>query len=197
MFTGINTDELIPKRLGKKLVISAHAFILVAYFALLRKYYFLSVSLMMIYLSSFWHWNHPKKNSIARKFDIMCVINGILCGTYHATILSNIIHVWLSVVVVIVAGFVINGIIFEYRCSLPDDYIRKINQSLIHPQDRIVKVFYTVLSIKLDATLPMTLERENAYQHSVYAHMFFVHLVPTTVSIYCLIYGYPIYDECV
>lgn len=27
--------------------------------------------------------------------------------------------------------------------------------------------------------------------------MFFVHLLPTAVSIYCLIYGYPTYDECV
>jgi hypothetical protein len=175
-------DQLIPKRVSKKLVVSAHSFLLVAYFALLRKYIYLSGSLAMIYFTSILHWHDPKKNSIARKIDILCVFHGILCGSYHATLLPNIIDVWSSIVVVMVVGFVSNGIIFDYRCSSPND---KNIKSLT--RDVVVQV----LSINLDATLPMTLERENAYQQSVYAHMLFVHLLPSAVSMYCLMYGHP------
>ena len=64
-----------------------------------------------------------------------------------------------------VLGFVSNGIIFEHRCSSPVDNNKKSLTRYVVVQ---------VLSINLDATLPMTLERENAYQQSVYAHMFFV-----------------------
>jgi hypothetical protein len=175
-------EELIPIRLGKKLVVSSHSFLLVAYFAMFRKYNYLSGSLTMIYLSSLWHWHHPKKNSVARKFDIICVLHGVLCGSYHATFLTNILSIWIALVIVMVLGFVSNGIIFEHRCSSPVDNNRK---SLTR------HIFVQVLSINLDATLPMTLERENAYQQSVYAHMFFVHLLPSAVSIYCLMYGHP------
>jgi hypothetical protein len=175
-------DELIPKRLSKKLVVSSHSFLLVAYFALFRQYNYLSGSLTMIYFSSLWHWHHPKKNSVARRVDIIFVFHGMLCGSYHATFLTNIFSIWIALVIVMVLGFVSNGIIFEHRCSSPVDNNK---QSLTR------YVVVQVLSINLDATLPMTLERENAYQQSVYAHMFFVHLLPSAVSIYCLMYGHP------
>ena len=106
----LSTEDLVPPRLSKSLLISAHAFLSVAYFGFRKGYYPLTAALTTIYLTSLWHWHHPKKHSIARKVDIFCVFHALSWGTYYATVLSSVIPLWFSLLALMAVGFVSNAV---------------------------------------------------------------------------------------
>ena len=62
--------------------------------------------LLLVYITSVWHWHNPRFSSIARKADYIAVFSAIVFGSYVATTLT------LTLILVWFIGLGIIGIIF-------------------------------------------------------------------------------------
>jgi hypothetical protein len=173
-----HTDNiiLIPQHISRIALFSVQLVLFVCYLAYIYEYTRLCILLFGLYVSSIFHWNKVKYEGIVKTIDILFA-NGVFI---HVTIFdcNRFIYrnIWYVTAVISIVGFITNEYLFYH-------------QVLKYKNKRVIftgKYWY----FSLDYTNPNTMNRELAYYRSTFTHMFFVHILPTTVCAYLGVSSY-------
>jgi len=82
-------DVIIPDKISRPLVISAHLLLVTAGVSVFRdKRYDLASVLLAVYITSIFHWSAPRFSSISRRADYLAVCTAVSYGTYVSTTLE-------------------------------------------------------------------------------------------------------------
>ena len=135
--------------------------------------------LLILLFTSFYHWNKVLNISFIKILDIITSATTIGIFTFHNSKRFNYRSqfIWNLTATSMVVSFFINEYLFYYQVlkECPKHNAICCNKFK----------YFTLLWTK-----PNTTQRTYAYYRSVYTHMFFLHVLPSSMSIYCAIDSY-------
>ena len=201
-----HTDKiiLIPQHISRIALFSVQFVLFVCYLAYIYEYTRLCILLFGLYVSSILHWNKVQHKGIVKTIDII-LANSVFM---HVTIFdcNRFIHkyIWYITAVISVSGFITNEYLFYHQVLTPLRIYpkgahgnftllnRPIMGDLIVQRCKNKKVGFIskYWYFSLDYTNPNTMNRELAYYRSTFTHMFFIHVLPTTVCAYLGVSSY-------
>lgn len=171
-----DTIVLVPQHISRIALFSVQFVLFVCYLAYIYEYNRLCILLFGLYVSSIFHWNKVQHKGIIKTTDII-LANSVFI---HVTIFdcNRFIHkyIWYITASICVTGFITNEYLFYHQV------LKNKNKRVTFTN----KYWY----FSLDYTNPNTMNRELAYYRSTFTHMFFIHILPTTVCAYCGISSY-------
>jgi hypothetical protein len=94
----------------------------------------------------------------------MTIITATMIDSYHFT--DNHRYLFWGIMAVCIVGFMVNDFWFHFQMQLLDDLSTNPKKGY---------------NLKIEKT------RENVQSIEVYIHMFFLHLLPSVASIYCIV----------
>ena len=120
------------------------------------------------------HWYKLYDTGIIKKLDIVAIINLLVRFYYNGITMfcPTCQKIWMLTIITIIIVYGININIFYYQTNSNIGYIMKPG-------------YYSYFS--LEYTLPNTRERELSYYFTSYIHCVFLHVIISTVSIYCAV----------
>jgi hypothetical protein len=159
---------LIPQHISRKAFYSIQIILLNSFIAYKLNYVYSFYNLSILYVLSMIHWNYVKRKGIIKTLDTIMASYSMICFTYIESnqFIRLYQKIWYLCVFCSLFGFFMNEYLLYYQVS----YERKNNIRS--------KFFY----FSLEYTMPNTYERELAYYRSTYTHMFFLHILPFTIS---------------
>lgn len=171
---------IVPQEISQKAFYSIPIFI-VCYIVFKYLQYEYAEILLLLALTSYLHWRKVLKISIIKILDIITSVSTILLVTLYSSRRFNAhsCFVWNTMVVIIVVAFIMNEILFY-------------NQVMRDSIEDIIEDGYHYFT--LGWTAPDTVFRQHAYHRSVYTHMFFLHIVPSVIAMYCAIHSHCWYN---
>ena len=133
-----------------------------------------SLSLLATYFTTMLHWYKLYDTGIIKKLDIVAIINLLVRFYYNGITMfcPTCQKIWMLTIIIIIIVYGININIFYYQTNSNIGYIMKPG-------------YYSYFS--LEYTLPNTRERELSYYFTSYIHCVFLHVIISTVSIYCAV----------
>ena len=133
-----------------------------------------SLSLLATYFTTMLHWYKLYDTGIIKKLDIVAIINLLVRFYYNGITMfcPTCQKIWMLTIITIIIVYGININIFYYQTNSNIGYIMKPG-------------YYSYFS--LEYTLPNTRERELSYYFTSYIHCVFLHVIISTVSIYCAV----------
>ena len=162
-------ETIIPKHIARRTYYSIPFIFLTSIVAYRYHYRYLSFLLCFLTYTSLVFWNNPKKGySLEKIIDMstaaMTILTAIMFDSYHFT--DNHRYFFWGIMAVCIVGFMVNDFWFHFQMQLLDDL--STNQK-------------TEYILKIEKT------REKVQSMEVYIHMFFLHLLPSLASIYCIV----------
>ena len=142
------------------------------------KYDFSEILLVLLF-TSFYHWNNVFDISFIKIIDIITSTTTLGIVTFHTSNHFNY-HArltWNLTVTTAITSFFINEYLFYYQV---------LKECPKHNANCCTEFnYFTLLWTK-----PNTSQRKYAYYRNVYTHMFFLHVIPGSVAIYCALHSY-------
>jgi len=173
-----HTDNiiLIPQHISRLALISVQFVLFVCYLAYIYQYNRLFFLTFGLYVSSIFHWNKVKYKGLIKTIDILFA-NGVFL---HVTMFdcyrfsNEHRFLWYNTAIISVTAFITNEYLFYHQVLKNTKVVSNKKYSYF----------------SLDYTPPNTMNRELAYYRSTFTHMFFIHILPTTVCAYSGISAY-------
>lgn len=176
-------DVVIPDKIARPLLFSAHFFLIVAIIAACYGRNGLFGVILFLYFTSVWHWSRPRFSSLARKIDYIAVLISIVYASYVSTTLPTIfILVWFCGIAIIGCIFITNEYLFYIQVMKTvsgESTEVDIEQSLTDQQD----------SWK---TEPFTPERDFVYKRTAWVHCICVHGFAAALALTIIIASGPV-----
>lgn len=168
---------LIPQRITKWGILSSFLIFACSFVAYKYKYYLLTVLSFCLFVTSIIHWHKIRAYSLIRIVDFLFSILtiGVVTFYYIKDFKPEYKKLWYYTILIMLIAFVFNNIIKYYQIM----YINKPN-ILFKCQEE-----YNYFS--LEYTKPNTPARELCYYYIILIHIFFIHIIPTTLLMYCMI----------
>ena len=175
-----HTDNIviIPQHISRIALFSVQFILYVCYLTYIYEYNRLCMLTFALYISSMLHWNKVKYQGIVKTIDILFA-NGVFL---HVTIFDchRFLYphrlLWYNTVIISATAFITNEYLFYHQ--------------VLKYKNKRVKFTDKFWYFSLDYTNPNTMNRELAYYRSTFTHMFFIHILPTTVCAYAGISSY-------
>jgi len=174
---------IVPQEISQKAFYSIPIFV-VCYFVFKYLQYEYAEILLLLALTSYLHWRKVMKISIVKILDIITSVSTIVLVTIYSSkkrFNSHSCFVWNTMVIIIIIAFIVNEVLFY-------------NQVMRDAVEYAIEDGYHYFT--LGWTAPDTIFRQHAYHRSVYTHMFFFHILPSVVAMYCALHSH-YWDQCV
>ena len=172
-------DVVIPDKIARPLLVSAHLFLVVAIVAACYGRYGLFGVIFVLYLTSIWHWHRPRFSSLARKFDYAAVLASIIYASYIATTLNRKYQlIWFIGLAVIGCIFITNEYLFYIQVMKSFD-----GKSLDEMGSDGKNAW---------ETKPNTPERDFVYKRTAFVHCIFVHTLAASLALAVIIGSGPV-----
>ncbi len=165
----------VPQHISKVGLYTGQSFLLCFVTSVYYKFPIVcSLSLLATYFTTMLHWYKLCDTGIIKNLDIAAIINLLVTFYYNGIIMfcPTCQKAWMLTIMTIIVVYGININIFYYQTISNRGYIMKPGS-------------YSYFSLVY--TLPNTRERELSYYFSSYIHCIFLHVVISTVSIYCAV----------
>jgi len=166
-------DILIPQHISRRACISATFFLYVALLAHVLKYPVMCILLGFVYVLTLLHWNAVKHTGKIKTIDTTMANITVLYITFidRYRWCPDYQRYWMHVFYIIICGFLTN----EYLLHMQ---VTRFSNKIVYIENKYTRWPLNLLNY----TNPNTAERERAYYRSTYTHMFFIHVLPTTMS---------------
>jgi hypothetical protein len=169
MFLQHNDQKiLIPQHISRKAFFSIQTILVNMIIAYILKYNVTFYNLSILYVLSMIHWNKVKRKGLIKTLDTTMASYSMFYFTYIDSNRYLLVYqkLWYICVFCSLFGFFMNEYLLYYQ--------------ILHERKNNIrsKFFY----FSLEYTMPNTYERELAYYRSTYTHMFFLHVLPFTMS---------------
>jgi hypothetical protein len=135
--------------------------------------------LLILLFTSFYHWNKVLNISFIKILDIITSSTTLGIITFYSSNRFNYHSrfVWNLTTTIILTSFLINEYLFYYQVLKECPKHNAICCTQFN--------YFTLLWTK-----PNTPQRKYAYYRNVCTHMFFLHVIPGSISIYCALDSY-------
>lgn len=169
---------IIPQHISRHAFISIPIFLPTYIVFKSLKYEYANI-LIVLLITSFLNWNKIHRASYIKSFDILISVTTLSIITFYSSNRFNYPCwlLWRTTAIVMVSSFFTNEYLFYYQ-------VLKICKK--HNSTCCTKFHYFTLLW----TKPNTHERDCAYYRNVYTHMFFIHLLPGVISIFCALHSH-------
>lgn len=162
----LNHENRIPPHISKIAFFSIPFFMMDSLVCYIYEYYRLSALLALLSMTSVAYWNSPKKMDVIKMVDIsvgiVTIYHSTFVDAYKYTDIYRHIY-WISNTVSI-TSFFLNETWFMFSMVLIEDQMR------LYDDKKTFLVWKT-----------------RAQKMSVYIHMFFLHILPNVMCIYCTV----------
>jgi len=171
-------DKIVPDGYQLPLVLSSQLLLVTALVALVYAVeydwlllYGVFATVLILYVTSVWHWSRPRFSSLARKCDYIAVFSTLVYGSYLATTLpEEYVLVWFVGLAAVAVCFGIN----EYL------YYLQVQKSVTGENNNDDNSW---------ATTPISPERDFVYKRTVFVHLLCVHVLANSLALALIIGG--------
>lgn len=168
------TQLLVPQNVTKWGILTSFLILAASFVAYKYKYYLLTGVSLCLFLTSIIHWHKMTAFGLIKILDVLfgALALGLVTFYYIDEFKPEYKKIWYYTVAIMVAIFVFNWVITYFQIMNQNPYIKCQQQ-------------YNYFS--LEYTKPNTRPREMCYYYVTFIHLIFVHIIPTTVLMYCVI----------
>ena len=181
------SEILIPSYISRRAFFSIPFFFLNSIVAYYYNYQRLTALMWFLTYTSVIYWNCPKKMDLIKVIDISMAITTfytvIFLDSYYFTPRNQFIF-WISSTVCITFEFM-NEFWFQHTMNLLKDF-EKLENPQIQEKEKPRITFEGERLVNIDYR-KIEKGKENVQIASVYLHMFFLHIFPNVVCMYCII----------
>ena len=179
-------DVIIPDKIARPLVFSAHLLLINAIVAIIYNHIGLFIVLLFVYVTSIWHWSKPRFSSIARRVDYFAVFVAVFYGSFYLTYNLRHIHHYYEYCIVWFVGLGFTSIVFA--CNEISYYV----QVMKLPSGTALNNYAELDEIHLDVstcygylvpTFPNTSSRDFVYKRVVFVHLFCIHVFTNVLAL--------------
>ena len=168
------TQLLVPQNVTKWGILTSFLILAASFVAYKYKYYLLTGVSLCLFLTSIIHWHKMTAFGLIKILDVLfgALALGLVTFYYIDEFKPEYKKIWYYTVAIMVAIFVFNWVITYFQIMNQNPNIKCQQQ-------------YNYFS--LEYTKPNTRPREMCYYYVTFIHLIFVHIIPTTVLMYCVI----------
>jgi len=168
------TQLLVPQHITKWGVLTSFLILASSFVVYKYKYYLLTGVSLCLFLTSIIHWHKMTAFGVIKILDALfaALTLGLITFYYIDEFKPEYKKIWYYTLAILVAVFVFNWIITYFQIMRENPYIKCQQQ-------------YNYFS--LEYTKPNTKPRELCYYYVTFIHLFFVHIIPSAVLMYCII----------
>jgi hypothetical protein len=173
----LDDTVIIPQHISRHAFCSAQFFLFDSFLAFVLEYRALGCILFSLYISTMLHWNCVRRMSVIKIVDIVLAATAISRVTFFDSARFSCYYqnVWNVSVATSLIMFMVNEILFYFQVHGNENPRRPLHE------DTCRRFHY----FSLEFTVPNSCTRESAYYRSVYTHMLFLHVLPTTTCALC------------
>lgn len=179
-------SSCLPFKYSRIGLITGHMYFLGAIIAYKYNYPNMVIMSSTIYGTTMVHWYNIKSSGIAKTVDMIAVVTGILFVSFHESYKfpGNGHQIWNSSIIISAVSYLFNSTILNCQ-SEPLLVSKKLSQE--HPQELSQKEEEPYNYFSLQPIPPNSPNRERMYFYTTVIHTFFLHVLPITVGMYCVI----------
>lgn len=168
------TQLLVPQNVTKWGILTSFLILAASFVAYKYKYYLLTGVSLCLFLTSIIHWHKMTAFGIIKILDVLfgALALGLVTFYYIDEFKPEYKKIWYYTVAIMVSVFVFNWVITYFQIMRQNPFIKCQQQ-------------YNYFS--LEYTKPNSRPREMCYYYVTFIHLIFVHIIPTTVLMYCVI----------
>jgi len=172
----LNNDKaqlLVPQHVTIWGVLTSFLILASGFVVYKYKYYLLAGVSVCLFLTSIIHWHKMTAFGLIKILDVFfaALTLGLITFYYIDEFKPEYKKIWYYTIALMIAVFVFNWIITYFQIMCPNK--KGQNQG------------YNYFS--LEYTKPNTRSRELCYYYVTFIHLAFVHIIPATVLMYCMI----------
>lgn len=168
------TQLLVPQNVTKWGILTSFLILAASFVAYKYKYYLLTGVSLCLFLTSIIHWHKMTAFGVIKILDVLfgALSLGLVTFYYIDEFKPEYKKIWYYTVAIMVSVFVFNWVITYFQIMRQNPFIKCQQQ-------------YNYFS--LEYTKPNSRPREMCYYYVTFIHLIFVHIIPTTVLMYCVI----------
>lgn len=192
-------DVIIPDRIARPLVWSAHLLLVTAFTSgFVKNRWDLAATLVAVYITSILHWSRPRFSSWARLADYTAVTVAVTYGTWVSTTLLPIYtYIWGMGIGLVGCVFAANETLYYMQVmKLPSGSDSAVGGA-VYVEDRPKVVATANVTVTppatvappadsvcfcLQVTYANTQQREDVYKRTVFVHLFCVHIFANALA---------------